>query len=415
RKRRDQSGIVYCATRKAVEEVCELLRDAGFSAARYHAGLEAEERRASQEDFLFGRVQVMVATNAFGMGIDKPDVRVVIHVDVPNSLEEYYQEAGRAGRDGKRSYAVLLTGSTDQRTLRKHITDAFPERDFIKQVYEMLGNNLHIAVGEGYQRQCEFNFNLFCKTFKFPILPAHSALKLLTQAGYIEYVEEMDHQSRVMIMATKEELYSIHTSNEQVDHVLQALLRTYSGLFSDYVFINEALLSHRYGFSEQQIYEALIELTHQHVLHYIPRKRTAYIIFTTSREEPRYVQIPLTIYEHQRERMEQRIEAVISYAFEEEACREQTLLAYFGEQSEGRCGNCDVCITAKQRARSTSKDVRDGILYMAQVKPRRIEEFVSTLAFPSADIMSALSYLVDEGFLRYNADDETYTNPVPLE
>ena len=297
------SAIVYVRSRKRTKEIADQLIRFGISADFYHAGLYVEDKADKQNKWKSGEIRVIVATNAFGMGIDKPDVRVVVHVDIPNSLEEYYQEAGRAGRDGKRSYAVLLTGHNDERTLRRHITDSYPERDFIKMVYEMLCNHLHVALGEGYQHQYEFNFELFCRTFKFPILPTHSALKLLTQAGYIEYIEEMDHQSRVMILATKEELYHIHTSNADVDKVLQALLRTYTGLFSDYVFINESVLSFRYGLTDQQIYDALIELTRLRILHYIPRKRTAYIVITTSREEPKYVQIPLTIYEHQRERM----------------------------------------------------------------------------------------------------------------
>lgn len=409
------SAIVYVRSRKRTKEIADQLIRFGISADFYHAGLYVEDKADKQNKWKSGEIRVIVATNAFGMGIDKPDVRVVVHVDIPNSLEEYYQEAGRAGRDGKRSYAVLLTGHNDERTLRRHITDSYPERDFIKMVYEMLCNHLHVALGEGYQHQYEFNFELFCRTFKFPILPTHSALKLLTQAGYIEYIEEMDHQSRVMILATKEELYHIHTSNADVDKVLQALLRTYTGLFSDYVFINESVLSFRYGLTDQQIYDALIELTRQRILHYIPRKRTAYIVITTSREEPKYVQIPLTIYEHQRERMEQRIESVIGYAFGSSVCREKILLSYFGENTHDNCGNCDVCIAEKQKASYIQEDVRSGILYMAQLKPRKIEEFVSTLAFSKDDIMDNLSFLVDEGFLKFDADTDTYFNPLPLQ
>lgn len=409
------SAVVYVRSRKRTKEISDELQLHGISADFYHAGLYVEDKEDKQNRWMDEEIRVMVATNAFGMGIDKPNVRVVVHVDVPNSLEEYYQEAGRAGRDGKRAFAVLLTSHYDQRNLRRHLTEAFPERDFIKRVYEMLCNHLEIAVGEGYQSHCEFNFELFCKTFKFPLLATHNALKLLTQSGYIEYVEEMDHLSRVMIQATKEELYHIHTSNADTDTVLQALLRTYTGLFSDYVLINEQVLSYRYHLTTQQIYDSLVELTHLHVLHYIPRKRTAYVIITTSREEPKYVQIPPEVYEHQKERMQQRIDAVINYAFDSAQCREQKLLSYFGENTHRNCGNCDVCIEAKKRSSYTEKDVRAGILYMAQVKPRKLEEFVSTLAFPKDEVCHHLSFLIDEGFIHYDAQADTYSNPEPLE
>ena len=409
------SAVVYVRSRKRTKEISDELKRNGISADFYHAGLYVEDKEDKQNRWMTEEIRVMVATNAFGMGIDKPNVRVVVHVDVPNSLEEYYQEAGRAGRDGKKAYAVLLTGHNDKRNLRRHLSDAFPDRDFIKLVYEMLCNFLEIAVGEGFQRHCEFNFELFCKVFKFPILPTHNALKLLTQSGYIEYIEEMDHLSRVMILVDKEALYHIHTSNAEVDRVLQALLRTYTGLFSDYVLINEHVLSYRFQLSEQEIYESLIELTHLHVLHYIPRKRTAYVIITTSREEPKYVNIPAEVYEHQKERMQKRIDAVIDYAFNSDRCREQILLSYFGENTHQNCGNCDVCITNKKKSQYTEKDVREGILYMAQVKPRRLEEFVNTLSFGKDEICRSLSFLIDEGFIRYDAESDTYSNPVPLQ
>ena len=407
------SGIVYARSRKRTKLIADELRRNGISADHYHAGLTIEEKEDKQNKWKNDEIRVIVATNAFGMGIDKPDVRLVIHVDVPNTLEEYYQEAGRAGRDGKRSFAVMLVKDTDKRILHRHISEAFPEKEFIRKVYERVGNFLNVAIGEGYQQMLDFNFNLFCKTFNMPILPTHNSLNILTRSGYIQFVEEIETQSRVMILARKDELYNIPTTTPRADEVLQALLRTYSGLFADYVFINEDVLSYRYGLTPQTIYDSLLELTRMHILHYIPRKRTPYIIYTTSREEPQHVAIPRAVYEDLRSRMEQRVEAVIGYCYRDDICREQFLVEYFGEESRDRCGHCDTCIEQRKKQQYTPRDIQDGILYMTQVRPRTLKELVDTLSFTKDDIISMVSLLVDEGYLKH-LDDDTYKNPVPL-
>ncbi len=407
------SGIVYARSRKRTKLIADELRRNGISADHYHAGLTIEEKEDKQNKWKNDEIRVIVATNAFGMGIDKPDVRLVIHVDVPNTLEEYYQEAGRAGRDGKRSFAVMLVKDTDKRILHRHISEAFPEKEFIRKVYERVGNFLNVAIGEGYQQMLDFNFNLFCKTFNMPILPTHNSLNILTRSGYIQFVEEIETQSRVMILARKDELYNIPTTTPRADEVLQALLRTYSGLFADYVFINEDVLSYRYGLTPQTIYDSLLELTRMHILHYIPRKRTPYIIYTTSREEPQHVAIPRAVYEDLRSRMEQRVEAVIGYCYRDDICREQFLVEYFGEESHDRCGHCDTCIEQRKKQQYTPRDIQEGILYMTQVRPRTLKELVDTLSFTKDDIISMVSLLVDEGYLKH-LDDDTYKNPVPL-
>ncbi len=407
------SGIVYARSRKRTKLIADELRRNGISADHYHAGLTIEEKEDKQNKWKNDEIRVIVATNAFGMGIDKPDVRLVIHVDVPNTLEEYYQEAGRAGRDGKRSFAVMLVKDTDKRILHRHISEAFPEKEFIRKVYERVGNFLNVAIGEGYQQMLDFNFNLFCKTFNMPILPTHNSLNILTRSGYIQFVEEIETQSRVMILARKDELYNIPTTTPRADEVLQALLRTYSGLFADYVFINEDVLSYRYGLTPQTIYDSLLELTRMHILHYIPRKRTPYIIYTTSREEPQHVAIPRAVYEDLRSRMEQRVEAVIGYCYRDDICREQFLVEYFGEESQDRCGHCDTCIEQRKKQQYTPRDIQEGILYMTQVRPRTLKELVDTLSFTKDDIISMVSLLVDEGYIKH-LDDDTYKNPVPL-
>ncbi|MBR5684719.1 MAG: RecQ family ATP-dependent DNA helicase [Muribaculaceae bacterium] len=401
------TAIVYVRSRRRAKQISDELNRAGIRSDFYHAGLYIEDKEDKQNKWTGDECRVMVATNAFGMGIDKPDVRLVVHVDIPNSLEEYYQEAGRAGRDGKRSYAVLLVKHTDQRTLKRHITEAFPEKEFIRSVYERVGNFLGVSVGEGFQQMFDFNFNLFCRTFDLPVLPTHNALKILTQSGYIEFVEEIETQSRVMILARKEELYDLETVTRGADQVLQAILRLYTGLFADYVFINEDVISFRTGLDQETIYKALLELTRMHILHYVPRKRTPYIIYTTSREEPKHVLIPKAIYEELRQRMVDRVEATINYAYSDNGCREHMLLGYFGEQTGEDCGHCDLCIDRRKRGDHEPADVQQGILYMAGLRPRRLEEFLNTLSFPRDEIISTLSFLVDEGFIEH-LDDDTY-------
>jgi ATP-dependent DNA helicase RecQ len=401
------TAIVYVRSRQRTKQISDELNRAGIHADFYHAGLYVEDKEDKQNKWTSDECRVMVATNAFGMGIDKPDVRLVVHVDVPNSLEEYYQEAGRAGRDGKRSYAVLLVKHTDKAVLRRHVTEAFPDKDYIRSVYERVGNFLGVSLGEGYQQMLDFNFNLFCRTFDLPVLPTHNALKILTQAGYIEFVEEIETQSRVMILARKEELYDLETNTPGADRVLQAILRLYTGLFADYVFINEDVIAFRTGLDQETIYNSLLELTRMHILHYVPRKRTPYIIYTTSREEPKHVLFPRAVYEDLRQRMADRVDAAINYAYSDEGCRERMLLGYFGERSDDECGNCDLCIDRRKRGDHEPADVQQGILYMAGQRPRRLEEFVHTLSFPKDEIVSMLSFLVDEGFVEH-LDDDTY-------
>lgn len=407
------SSIVYVRSRKRTKLIADELRRNGLSADYYHAGLSIEEKEDKQNKWKNDEIRVIVATNAFGMGIDKPNVRVVAHIDLPNTLEEYFQEAGRAGRDGKRSYAVMLVKTTDKGLLHRHLSEAFPEKDFIRKVYERVGNFLEVAIGEGYGQMMDFNFNLFCRTFNLPVLPTLNALRILTQAEYIQFVEEIETQSRVMILADKARLYNIPTTTPRADEVLQALLRTYTGLFADYVFINEDVIAYRYNLSPQTIYDSLIEYNRLHILHYVPRKRTPYIIYTTSREEPKYIQIPKSIYETLQERMRERIEAVITYCYNDEICREKYLVEYFGEDSPQPCGHCDTCIERRKRDDHMPQDVQQGILYMTHLKPRKLKELVQTLSFSRDEIVDTVAMLVDEGFLEHR-DDDTYFNPEPI-
>ena len=407
------TGIVYVRSRRKTKLISDELNARGIPADYYHAGLVIEEKEDKQNKWKNGEIRIIVATNAFGMGIDKPDVRVVVHIDVPNSLEEYYQEAGRAGRDGNRSWVALITSGSDKRILRKRLAESFPPKDFIRNIYDYASDFLNVAPGEGYNNVYEFNFTKFCKVYGFPTLPTHSALRILSQAGYIEFTDEIEMQSRVKIIAKKEDLYHINAESPYVDATLKAILRTYTGLFADYVYINEAVISSRFNLTEQQIYESLIILNRMHILHYVPRRRTPYIFYPTAREEGRHVIIPIEVYQDQRQRLEQRIESVERYAFNNDSCREKILLEYFGEDTAADCGHCDLGITRRKQQSYSVEDVQNGILYMTSVKPRTLTDFFATLSFTKDDIVEQLNFLADEGLIVLNPD-ETYTNPNPI-
>ena len=341
------TSIVYVRSRRRTRELAALLSDAGISAEAYHAGLDPEDKEMRQDRWKRGEVRVMVATNAFGMGIDKPDVRLVVHYDLPPSLEEYYQEAGRGGRDGKESLAVVIASRSDKGLLTRRVNEAFPPKDFIAHVYEMAGNFLNIPVGEGYGTVCQFNFNLFCDTFSLPPVTTRSALHILTRAGYVEYIEETTSRSRIMVIMKRDDLYSLRL-NPDTEEVLQCVLRQYTGLFADYVYISELMIAERLRLSSEQVYNSLLTLGRMHVIHYIPRATTPYLVFTTSREEPRHIIIPIDVYERQRERMEQRVNAMKEFVFNASECRANTLLRYFGESPAEPCGKCDVCRSRRQ-------------------------------------------------------------------
>lgn len=390
------SAIVYVRSRKKTREIAQMLCENGISADYYHAGLDIEDKNQKQRMWKEDETRVMVATNAFGMGIDKPDVRIVVHVDIPTSLEEYYQEAGRAGRDGKPAFAVLIVAPYDKGKLTRHISESFPDKDFIKRVYELAGNFVNLPVGEGYNRLFEFNFSLFTRTYDVPVLPARSALKLLTQAGYLEFVEEVTMQSRVMVTARKEELYDLRLEPVQED-IFNLLLRSYTGLFADFVYINEPLIARRCSVSEQRVYETLLMLSRMHVIQYIPRKSTPYILYTTSRELPKYISMPKAVYEDQKERLQLRIEAVKRFAFNDEECRVNSMLRYFGETPAKPCGKCDVC-RSRQAVLSAGQRgaVEDAVMYLIGQQERTLQYLVDELSFPKDEVIECVRRLMDK-------------------
>ena len=398
-------AIVYVRSRRRTREIADMLCAAGIPAEYYHAGLAAEDKNDRQNRWKNDEVRVMVATNAFGMGIDKPDVRTVVHVDLPSSLEEYYQEAGRAGRDGLHSYAVIITApGPDKASLTRRLNEAFPEKDTIRRVYELACNFLEVAVGSGYNQLYEFNFALFCDRFRLPPNIVRNSLLLLSRAGYIDFVDEVATRSRVIVVMNKRELYDLQL-DAVTDSVFQLLLRTYTGLFSDYVIISEELIASRLQLSAQQVYEALLKLAREHAIHYVPRRSTPYIFFTTSRELPKHIALPRPVYEDQRRRMEHRVEAMRRFVFDDSECRVNTMLRYFGEQPTQPCGTCDVCRSRRRPAASDDSRMRDIILYLAgHTPPPTIDHIARQAGVSPARVIARLRTLLDEGVVTVTAD-----------
>lgn len=390
------SAIVYTRNRKRTKEVSLFLNQHGISATFYHAGLDNDTKDQRQKGWQDGTFRVMVATNAFGMGIDKPDVRLVIHIDFPDSPEAYFQEAGRAGRDGQKAYAVLLYAQADKTILKKRIGDTFPEKDYIRQVYEHINYYYQMAMGDG--RGCTFAFNIdeFCQNFKHFPVRVDSALKILTRAGYLEYTDEQDNTSRLIFTLRRDELYRINENNPDTEHLLRIILRSYTGVFSDYAYISEEILARRSGLTRQQVYDTLILLTKRHVLHYIPGKKTPYIIYT--RERQNTVVLSKEVYEDRKDSYEKRIHAMLDYAESDGKCRGRMLLRYFGEKNGHNCGQCDVCLEkhASGLRKGEYEDIAHGIFSLLAEASRIPQEIIHALPFEEEKILKSLAYLLAE-------------------
>lgn len=353
------SGIVYVRSRRKTAILSAFLQENGISADFYHAGLEAHDKSEKQDMWKSGEVRVMVATNAFGMGIDKADVRIVVHYDLPSSLEEYYQEAGRAGRDGKESFAVMLASKADKGLLKRRLNESFPGREYILNIYERVGNFLEVGIGEGYDRVYEFNITGFLTTFQLKAPPTLAALHTLTRAGALEFNENLNSRSRIIFLVEKRELYELRIDS-LTDSVLQAILRTYTGVFADYIPIDEVNIALMAKTSPQKVYESLLLLSRMKVISYIPKSNQPFIYYPTSRDLPKHVEIPRSVYEDLLERATKRMEAMRDYVYGDESCRVSRMLKYFGETDATDCGKCDIC-REKARAGKT-KSIEMSVL-----------------------------------------------------
>ena len=337
-------SIVYVRSRKQTKEISDLLNKNNISATFYHAGLEPRVKDERQKLWSNDEVRVMVATNAFGMGIDKPDVRMVIHITAPSSIEAYFQEAGRAGRDGQKAYAVLLHQKSDNAKLRKRIDETFPDKEYIREAYNHIAYYYQIATGSGAGYTNLFDIDRFCRNFHhFPTLLL-SALKILQRAGYIECDMDPDASCRLMFLVDRDKLYRIPSASENEERLLNMLLRTYSGLFTDYAYIDDELLAHRAGLTRQQVYLIFKSLNQRHIIHFIPQRKLPTITYTVDRVDGDQLILGPDVYDDRKEQFTKRIEAVIAYANNQDQCRSRQLLAYFDEQRTTDCGMCDVCI-----------------------------------------------------------------------
>lgn len=332
------------------------------------------------------------------MGIDKPNVQLVVHLDLPDSIEAYFQEAGRAGRDGQKAYAVVLYAASDRATLHRRLPETYPDKEYIRQVYEKLQFYYQMAMGDGIGCMREFNIEDFCRKFKLFPVPVDSALKILTQAGYLQYTDEQDNASRLLFTLQRDELYKLREQDDKTELLVRTLLRSYTGLFTDYAFINEDSLATRTGLNRRQVYEILMRLGKQHILKYIPRKKTPYIIYTRERLDVNEIILPPSIYDERKQQYEKRINAMLDYVDDEIACRSRKLLRYFGEKNEHECGQCDVCLGRKYGKKEYSEQsLRSELLELLSGETLTPADVAARFNVEREVLVNVLRQLLDDG------------------
>jgi ATP-dependent DNA helicase RecQ len=395
------SGIVYVRSRKKSRELAQILSEEGVSADFYHAGLKHEVRDERQRGWSSGRFRIMVATNAFGMGIDKPDVRFVIHMDLPDGPEAYFQEAGRAGRDGKRSWAILLYSGADKRLVNQRIDQNFPPIPKIRDIYTALCNYLQIPVGSGKGQQYDFEIGAFLHSYRLSAMVSHSALQVLSREGYIALTDAYDNPSRVMFRVGRDDLYNFQVRQEVFDGFIKLLLRSYSGLFSQYVKIDEAFLAKRSGIPLPKVHHYLNSLSSRQIIHYIPRKEVPVITFLEERLDQKNLLISPERYRFRKENYERRIGEMLRYADSKTLCRNQFLLSYFGQLDTPRCGRCDVCRSGKELGPGNPgfEKIREKVAGILSEGSKGVEELLGAAGMDPEEVLGVVEWLIDRGWV----------------
>ena len=395
------SAIVYTLNRKKTKEVCDILLANGVTAEYYHAGLSPESKDAKEEAWKSGRARVMVSTNAFGMGIDKPDVRLVVHIDLPSSIEAYFQEAGRAGRDGNDAYAVTLFSRVDRQAVARRLADNYPSQEFIREIYDEICYYYSMALGDGLNCTYEFSLGDFCKDYHRPTLQTDSALKILTRMGYLEYVEEMEYASRVRFIVGKDALYRFRGLPPDYELLINALLRNYSGLFTDYVFIDERYLSRVTKLSRHRMYEIFVSLVSRGLVQYAPSKKCPIITFTRHRVLGSELRFAREVYDERKAIFGERLNSVINYAVSDDKCRSRLLLEYFGEKGSDDCRRCDVCVQRRAAGRPPQMHGKEEAVMqlLSDGKPHSLDE-LAALGLTDNERKALLRALCDEEKIR---------------
>jgi len=400
----DGSSVVYVRNRKKTREYAEFLQKNGVSADYFHAGLSPETKDLKQNQWMSNECRVIVSTNAFGMGIDKPDVRVVVHLDAPDSLEAYFQEAGRAGRDEELAYAVFLWSDIDKRQLNKSVTDAFPEPDVIRNVYDGICNYFQIAVGFGADQIFNFNIGEFCRNFGFNAITVVNSLKILERAGYMQFAEESNIPSKLMFLANNYEIDRFQDSYPQYNHLIKTILRSYTGLFTEFVTIDDELIAKRMETTRENVYEQLLALSRFKIVHYIPQRNTPLITMLERREEIKYLHFSDAVYKDRLVVYRKRVDSVLEYLTISHICRSVLLLRYFGETHNRYCGSCDVCISRKKTSLKEKDfgEIEDEIKLNLKDKSLPVEEVVKRIDYSSGDVWEVIHWLEDVGKVQYN-------------
>jgi ATP-dependent DNA helicase RecQ len=398
------SGIVYVRSRRKSIEISKSLAKEGISVAYYNAGMEHTIRNEVQQNWTINKTRVIVATNAFGMGIDKADVRFVIHVDLPDSPEAYYQEAGRAGRDGKKSFAILLASPTDTISVNQRIQANFPDITTIKNTYSALCNYLQIPVGGGKGQSFDFNLSDFAHTYRLSVFSSFSSLKILELEGYIELTEEINNPSRIRFLLSRDDLYRFQVSNFQFDAFIKLLLRSYTGIFTEYSAIDEMLLAKRSNVNHEVVKQYLNKLSQLGIISYLPQKRSPMVIFYEERLDEKSIYISKDNYQTRKARYTERVNAILQYTLEKNKCRSQILLEYFGEFGSQACGECDVCRTKKDALlRQEEFDlIRDEIISAIALEPLSLEQLVNRVAINRDKIIEVMQWLLDNDRIVFN-------------